>query len=146
MNSEYGSGINAPAVQRVPGSLFGQHSTSNLFGNKAASQVAAAQATGQPIPGGLFGGALLNRSLSGRYTEPPPLSSASARPLFGFGSSSHSNPDTGGGLFGNVGQASNSRKGGLFEHVSAVDSEFARADQQMMRVPDIRVAEDVAMK
>ncbi|KAI4691768.1 hypothetical protein J4E81_007295 [Alternaria sp. BMP 2799] len=143
MSSEYGSGINAPAVQQVPGSLFGQHSTSGLFGGKAAAQVAAAQATGQPIPGGLFGG--VNRNLFDKFTEPPPPSSANTRPLFGFGSSSHSKPDTGGGLFGNIGQASNSRKGSLFGHVAAVDSESARADQQILRVPNIRVVEDQAV-
>ncbi|KAI4697771.1 uncharacterized protein J4E84_000904 [Alternaria hordeiaustralica] len=144
MGSEFGSRLTAPAVQQVPGSLFGQHSTSGLFGGKAAAQVAAAQATGQPIPGGLFG-AQSNRNLFGGCTEPPPPSSANARPLFGFGSSSHSKPDTGGGIFGNIGQASNSRKGSLFGHVAAVNSESAHAAQQILRVPDIRVVENQAI-
>lgn len=116
-----------------------------MFGGKAAAQVAAAQATGQPISGGLFG-ALSNRNLFGGCTEPPPPNSANARPLFGFGSSSHSKPDTGGGIFGNIDQASNSRKGDLFGHVAAVDSEYARADQHMLKVPDVRVVEDQAVK
>ena len=146
MGSEFGSGFTAPTVQQVPGNLFGQHSTSGLFGGKAAAQVAAAQASGQPIPGGLFGGAPIDRNLFGGYTEPPPPSSANARPLFGFGSSAHSKPDTGGGLFGNIGQAGNSRKGSLFGHAAAVSSDSARADQQMLRVPDIRVVEDQAIK
>ncbi|KAI4627405.1 uncharacterized protein J4E87_003968 [Alternaria ethzedia] len=144
MGSEFCSGLTAPAGQQVPGGLFGGSSTCDWTGGRAASQVAAAQATGQPIPGGLFG-ALSNRNLFGGYTEPPPPSSTNARPLFGFGSSSHSKPDTGGGLFGNLGQASTSRKGSLFGHGATVDSESARADQQMLRVPDIRVVEDQAI-
>ncbi|KAI4955563.1 hypothetical protein J4E91_001424 [Alternaria rosae] len=147
MSSDFGPGLTAPAVQQAPGGLFGPYSSSvrDLFGGNTASQVSTAQSSMRPTHGGLFGGAQSGSNLFGGGTEPPPLSSTKARPLFGFGSASHFKPAKGSGLFSNVGQTSHLREGGLFGHVAAVGSGPARADQQTLRVPDIRVVEDQAI-